>query len=110
MRVLPASNRYNLNRRSTDSQFSQRSKSKPDRRSGDRRNQPDRRGQDRARHHSQPNKTANDKNKWVSPTFAAHILGQKINSSTDISNSIAANRAYDKVINPYLRPMYTRKA
>ncbi|WP_018995691.1 hypothetical protein [Hirschia maritima] len=110
MRVLPASNRYSSYRRSTDSQYYQRPRSGPDRRSTDRRNQPDRRGQDRARHHSQPNNAASDKNQWVSPTFAAHILGQELNSASEASNSIAADRAYDKVINPYLRPMHTRKA
>ncbi len=110
MRITPTTPCQTLNRRASDNKIERRSVNSG-RRLGDRRGaSTTRQSQERARHSNHQAHTSNLDNQWISPVFAAHIIGQHTDDTQTRGNAINANRAYDKVVNPYLRPLHTRTA
>ncbi len=111
MRVLSASAISYAHRRRFCDKATERRASSDERRMGDRR-QKARKNDRRARHKHSNASNANANNQWISPVFAAHIIGQREEALNNNAHSqkISANAAYDKVINPYLRPLHSRKA
>lgn len=71
------------------------------------------RAHDRRAHFSKVNSSSEQRAEhashiWLDTGFAAQLIGQ-IHIGEN-SNRMEAQRAYDRIINPYLRPLHSRKA
>ncbi|MFC7291605.1 hypothetical protein [Hirschia litorea] len=85
-----------------------------ERRQYDRRKQARTNSQQRAQHTSGHADATNTSTPTTLPSaiFVAHIIGQQENqlNKNFKSNDIAAEKAYDKIVNPYLRPLHSHSA
>lgn len=108
MRILPASSTYTQYRRATDKHVVKHNV-KAERRSTDRRANSNHSSHERARH-TDNSSASTHSGKWLNAEFATQIIGQSDPAPLGQSDVLNASCAYDKVINPYLRPLHSKSA